>query len=99
MKKHTPGPWKIAERRFVYAFNAQGTNSFHASVSPGHIPGYDDEETQQANALLIAAAPDLLEALKRIIKSSACQNNCRSDDMGCDTRFAEYVIAKATDSQ
>jgi hypothetical protein len=68
--KHTKGPWLIAPsdgRFFVYALNDEGTNAFHASVSPGHIPHYDDEETQKANARLIAAAPDLLEASQDLL--------------------------------
>ena len=63
MSKHTPGPWKIdkVDGRFVYALNKQGTNSFHARISPGYAPGYDNEEKQIANARLIATAPYLLE--------------------------------------
>ena len=70
MSEHTPGPWKIVgeDMRFVYAPGKDGTNRFSTHVAPGHIPGYDDEETQQANARLIAAAPDLLAACKSIMR-------------------------------
>lgn len=62
---HTPGPWIIDEDgRFVYSLNKNGCNRFHAAVSPGHIPGYDSEGIQKANAQLIAAAPELLEVLE-----------------------------------
>lgn len=59
MEKHTPGPWKITEHNeFSYIVQdrkkgiticcAGGTKSFQV----------------KANALLIAAAPEMLEALK-----------------------------------
>ncbi|MDO9345069.1 MAG: hypothetical protein Q7T99_16450 [Pseudomonas sp.] len=65
--KHTPGPWLIQDST-VYALNERRppVNRFHASVDSG----YDNcdkrisREEVNANAKLIAAAPDLLEALE-----------------------------------
>ena len=63
--KHTPGPWKI-----IYAIigiekemwpNAIIANQTVCDFS--WLGGYD-LATQQANAALVAAAPDLLDALK-----------------------------------
>ena len=52
-------------------------------------------EENQANAHLIAAAPNMYEALKRFLSSSACTNNCDPSDMACDTNFARQALAKA----
>ena len=71
---HTPGEWKVGEDEpFVYALNNAGTNRFFLSVQPGWIARVgnnhpDDERTPHeelmANACMIAAAPDLLEAVR-----------------------------------
>lgn len=64
---HTPGPWLLAESdgTFVYALNEQGFNRFYAHVQDAHTP----KEELRANAKLIQAAPDLLEALEEIVKN------------------------------
>ena len=59
------------------------------------FPSTNFKEMQEANARLIASAPELLKALKRFVESSPCSNGCKKDDMTCDTQFAKYVIAKA----
>jgi hypothetical protein len=56
MTKHTPGPW-LVEGRTVYALNDDGYNRFSALVQDAHTPG----DELEANARLIAAAPELLE--------------------------------------
>ena len=70
---HTPGPWKTAivdhgdmkQVETIHAPNvAFGRSTFHV-VLPGSIAGRSYAECD-ANARLIAAAPDLLEALKRV---------------------------------
>jgi hypothetical protein len=71
--KHTPGPWK-REDRFVYALmpdqkrHGQEVNRFWLSVQPQAGYGVPDAEID-ANANLIAAAPELLEALKSAVLS------------------------------
>ena len=67
MSNHTPGPWKCGNNdAFVYALNSNGTNIFFAGIGPGWSD--DDKQASEeellANARLIAAAPDLLEALE-----------------------------------
>lgn len=65
MSKHTPGPWFITGRmtKYVEARIGEGLIQEIAGVVPTAADcGYG--ETQEANASLIAAAPDLLEALE-----------------------------------
>ena len=74
MNKHTPGPW------FAVADKGQTiirTSRSSAAFSPLAIVKGDKRDTlkdQEANARLIAAAPDLLEALEALADSapSAC---------------------------
>jgi len=71
MNKHTPGPWLVTGGTFVYALNDYGTNSFWANIYAGSQGGYKSAATPseeiEANANLIAAAPDLLEALSKML--------------------------------
>lgn len=62
MTKHTPGPW-LVEGRTVYALNDDGYNRFSALVQDAHTPG----DELEANARLIAAAPDLLVGLIKML--------------------------------
>lgn len=67
---HTPKPWLVADSEpFVYALNSAGTNRFWCSVQGGCYPSHHGGTPTQAdellaNARLIAAAPDLLAALR-----------------------------------
>ena len=54
---HTPGPWAI--------FHTGSINQIVPAMRPGMIADLIDNE---ANAYLIAAAPDLLEALKGVMR-------------------------------
>jgi hypothetical protein len=56
---HTPGPWQVNYRR-ITPVNARQDGSDDIC----HV--YGDDEVDMANARLIAASPELLEALKRI---------------------------------
>jgi hypothetical protein len=65
MSQHTPGPWEI-DQAIRHGFTVY-------SQQAGFIVGYMDEEGRygavesEANARLIAAAPDLLEALEELL--------------------------------
>lgn len=78
--KHTPGPWGIVEPSANYASRlikadsvGKGYYGFIATATsrdphPVHGGGIS-EATAQANARLIAAAPDMLNMLKRILET------------------------------
>lgn len=64
--QHTPGPWEVDEMLTV---NAPSTLMVAECSCAANRPGwagtdYSTRQRQEANARLIAAAPDLLEALK-----------------------------------
>lgn len=60
MNAHTPGPWKATDK--------VGNNIFHIDASTRGGVAFCDNE---ANAALIAAAPDLLEAMEALFKECA----------------------------
>jgi len=87
MSKHTPGPWAAVAR----------TNAYIEIEAPNQ-PGYATKKVamismpnHEANARLIAAAPDLLEALKGFMDGA--------EAMGWNTDKARVTIAKATGEQ
>ena len=67
MSKHTPGPWRV-ERQ-----NPSPTNGewMIAGAKPGYLAEVRDcgSGDVQANAYLIASAPDLYEALKLVLET------------------------------
>lgn len=81
MSAHTPGPWSVDLDRFAYTNSGQ-RSIFYQPVSEGsltHIAYVSSviersrktsynapDEVRDANARLIAAAPDLLAALEAI---------------------------------
>lgn len=84
---HTPGPWVVGDRYTkcgVYTEKGDIVANTHGSYS-----SYDREKQiaeQDANALLIAAGPDMLMALRDIERYSEC-------DMA--RKVARAAIAKA----
>ena len=70
MSKHTPGPWTVIDQD-ESTINVRGPDEeFVADVADGfynesgYVRGYEVE----ANARLIAAAPDLLACLQRTVR-------------------------------
>jgi hypothetical protein len=64
---HTPGPWKV-ENNKPHVYSVLGYDNFPIVWEMGGINTLE-------NARLIAAAPDLLAALKAM-KQSTQDNNC-----------------------
>jgi hypothetical protein len=60
--KFTPGPW-IKEGQFSVIIGAGSISTQQTGLPPKTVP------EREANARLIAAAPDLLEALKEMYKT------------------------------
>lgn len=91
--KHTPGPWSVSKSKHmggehVVATLAEDRDDRALVV---HAP-HGNADQDDANAYLIAAAPELLAALQRYV-------NCdKARDVSGDTpaRQARAAIAKAT---
>jgi hypothetical protein len=99
MSKHTPGPWYVGtefndQGRHIYA--AQKVRDDEGEEWHPLIATTDDDERLvdwQANARLIAAAPDLLDALKDLreaIKSRGVISTVKA------LSKTDAAIAKAT---
>ena len=82
MSNHTPGPWRVIEppeekfRPYKVQMGKEGGFM---------VPCFTSNQSKR-NARLIAAAPDMLEALEYLLT--------RLDDVG-DERIAQEAIAKA----
>ncbi len=59
MSGHTPGPWIVCRRRVT--ISVKNKDGEYITENVRYIPN------QQANALLIAAAPDIYEVLREIV--------------------------------
>ena len=103
--KHTPGQWRIGKLDSpIYGSNGECIDngkmiySRESSYPIGTIGGHRDYKTD-ANARLISAAPDLLEALQEIHKLWLCPQPKRIKDWAarCDVMadYARKAIAKA----
>lgn len=104
-QNHTPGPWEV-----MYATSPKGECTlavWSSNVFEGYVgspvckvsPQENENATDRANAHLIAAAPELLEALQKIVSLMP-----EPDDVDYDPgqiimdveRIAYAAIAKAT---
>ncbi len=91
MSKHTPGPWYAVGYWVEHGDSvADICTCDPAAIEQEHL-GRTSAEIE-ANARLIAAAPDLLEALKSMPQSMAATD----DDLMRWVEKARAAIAKAT---
>jgi hypothetical protein len=100
--KHTPGPWKVIETNYL------PHNGDHvADMSNGLmvVPCLSGLGEPLADARLIAAAPDLLEALTRLSFAAMARDNVMGDQCALfaaqaavrdANNVARAAIAKAT---
>lgn len=79
--KHTPGPWLLT------GFTVCDTTHHQRIASLWPVLAGPLREEAEANARLIAAAPELLEALEDAV--ALCKAH------GYDMRGADQIIAKA----
>lgn len=92
--KHTPGPWRIKDDGETSKI-ADAANNTIASLSYVHLYGRRTAAEVNANMHLIAAAPDMLEALTALLMRLD-DNPELSDLIGqIEIERARAAIAKA----
>ena len=85
MSKHTPGPWQVVDSWNDYMVESQNGEEIIWQDGPHNTPTIN-----KANARLIAAAPDLLDALVMVLDDpNALDGRPRTYEIVC------AAIAKA----
>ena len=97
MSKHTPGPWYADKIQDRAAFNifTPGQCTALLTLEPGKYDGADPRVgSVEANARLIAAAPDLLEALRALLAVAPYHApGAAHGVMGAEERHASAIKA------
>lgn len=98
--KHSNGPWEVADNGLT-VLGASRTQVVADLSDTNHSANYHPSPKQtQANARLIAAAPELLDALQRAVKVArwcyANHNDIQKGDGIPEFLFWEELIARAT---
>lgn len=112
MSKHTPGPWLIekagelfdADNRHAYFskynISCGSTKTSHENYYRiASVSNANNSSQNWQNAVLIAAAPDLLEALEDCVnrmRSYLGLLKCDDEFIARETQIASAAIAKAT---
>jgi len=86
--KHTPAPWTVKSKEIAAHAYGKAKTVYAACKDGKPIP------PSKANARLIAAAPELLEALKWMLEEYREDGNCNSS-MNAAMENAIKSIAKA----
>lgn len=82
-EKHTPGPWSIGKYGDVTDATGEVVRAKGLALTRG--------AEAEANARLIAAAPDMLAALKAVLRSAETGKSRAASEA-----LAEAAISKAT---
>lgn len=98
MAKHTPGPWYMTEQHERGPHGLERMFHIHGGPEDTYVAEVDcyedrrDVGLREANARLIAAAPELAEALRRI---AAVPSDLTSDELVQGRALAYERIARA----
>ena len=82
--QHTPAPWKIEPHdhaNVVWSDNGVICDVFHANEDDDMTASVESREESEANARLIAAAPELLAALQEARDYLADLLNSKDDEV------------------
>ena len=91
----TPGPWRVSEKRGDLIDIRHNNNGIGAiSINIAHVVARQSWlKEAEANAKLIAAAPELLEALQKMVSKAYKQN--WNDAYPEELQSAQAAINKA----
>ena len=90
MSKHTPGPWRVVDSWNDHMVESQNGEEIIWQDGP-----HDTPTINEANARLIAAAPDLLEALESMLQSFLITQSLDDYPIDAPCNKARAAIAKA----
>ena len=100
MSKHTPGPWKVSHETDISGIENDPANGCVGAVDVAHVYLRTVPGRTEANARLIAAAPELLEALSAFLRAPSVGSNGPGSStivvQDFNLRAARAAIAKAT---
>ncbi len=86
--KHTPGPWKHDD---IYGLIVTQDGAEIAACHAGRTGGKSETVP---NARLIAAAPELLEALKQLLDDYSDATDCCDPNCDCEGNDSKKRLAK-----
>lgn len=103
--QHTPGPWTWVKQEFGDGWSLQDAEGNEVandgSASGEYYDWFSPHGAPDADAVLIAAAPELLDALADMLRTMdqhGCGFEASSGDFWKAVRDARAAIAKATGS-
>ena len=92
--KHTPGPWRVSRHDALrYTWHVNAGPAGYSQKRVAIVPGDSSADCAEANAALIAAAPDMLEALRSAAAFAEQWVGANEGSMLADAR--EAMLAKA----
>lgn len=91
--KGTPGPWFIDNGRAIGPKSTEDDQSYGMIIPVGWVEFDPEVEVQVANQRMMAAAPELLEALQKMVSKAHKQN--WNDAYPEELQSAQAAINKA----
>jgi hypothetical protein len=102
MSDFTPGPWRAVQDAAHEGNKRIYARPYEAVAKVYALEPKRDDAKAEANARLIAAAPELYEALERVSQALLCIAPNRSGDAESKSaalKIADAVLAKARGEQ
>lgn len=97
--QHTPGPWSVTNNNWetstVYGRDGETIAACQINSIVTEDTQYEFEAIKEANARLIAAAPELLEALEHLLKVRT-REGVKPQSRDAAEAKSRAAIAKAT---
>lgn len=87
--KHTPGPWAIGRKVSNMVYGRDGLDI----ICQCDTMGEESRHVENANAKLIAAAPDLVAVLQALLLKVSGDNRAQASDVLVE--IAQRVLVKA----
>ena len=96
--EHTPGPWGVRSHEAPTVWEGGEAPFTIAETASGRLiaRGASQSSATFANARLIAAAPDLLAALRGLVLRCDGTEGVRADGSNIDTQAAHAALDAAT---